>query len=157
MLTVGEPDARPRGAVFGTLVHAVLADVPLDASEDVVADVARQHGRAFGAPAEDVSEAVARVVRALGHEVFVRARAAAARGQCRRETPVVHRHVDGTLVEGVVDLAFEEDDVWIVVDYKTDRELTPASEDRYRRQIAFYASAIEHATGRPATGLLIRL
>ena len=30
---------------------------------------------------------------------------------------------DGTLVEGIVDLAFEEAGEWTVVDYKTDREI----------------------------------
>ena len=52
---------------------------------------------------------------------------------------------DGTIVEGIVDLAFEEKRRWTVVDYKTDRELAADGEDRYRRQIAFYMSAI----GRP--------
>ena len=59
----------------------------------------------------------------LGHDLLARARRAAARGACRRETPVTLTLEDGTLVEGVVDLAFEEDGAWIVVDYKTDREL----------------------------------
>ena len=64
---------------------------------------------------------------------------------------------DGTIVEGVVDLAFEEDGVWTVVDYKTDRELATMGEGRYRRQIALYASAIAQATTQPARGVLIRI
>ena len=86
-----------------------------------------------------------------------RARAAAARGACRRETPVACTLADGTLVEGVVDLAFEEEGKWIVVDYKTDREIGAAGEERYRRQVALYASAIQKATGQPAHGMLIRI
>jgi ATP-dependent exoDNAse (exonuclease V) beta subunit len=43
------------------------------------------------------------------------------------------------------------------VDYKTDRELAAAGEDRYRRQVALYASAIAQATGLPASGVLIRI
>jgi ATP-dependent exoDNAse (exonuclease V) beta subunit len=157
VLDVSGADSTGRGAAFGVLVHAVLADVPLGATEEMVRDVARQHGRALGASDEDVDETVGRVVRALGHDVFVRARAADARGRCRRETPVAARRPDGILVEGVVDLAFEEHGAWIVVDYKTDRELTPLTEGRYQRQVAFYASAIGEATGQPATGLLIRV
>ena len=64
---------------------------------------------------------------------------------------------DGTIVEGVVDLAFEEDGVWTVVDYKTDREIESEGEDRYRRQIALYATAIAQATGSRAAGVLLRI
>jgi len=88
---------------------------------------------------------------------MVRARTAEARGACRRETAVTYTLPDATLVEGVVDLAFEEQGVWTVVDYKTDRELAAKGEDRYRRQVALYASAIAQATGRPASAVLIRL
>jgi ATP-dependent helicase/nuclease subunit A len=87
----------------------------------------------------------------------VRARAAEARGACRRETPVTCMLPDGTMIEGIVDLAFEEQGGWTVVDYKTDRELAAAGEDRYRRQVALYASAIALATGQPANGVLIRV
>jgi ATP-dependent exoDNAse (exonuclease V) beta subunit len=64
---------------------------------------------------------------------------------------------DGTLVEGVVDLAFEDDSGWTIVDYKTDRELAAAGEERYRRQVALYAAAVSQATGKPATGVLVRV
>jgi ATP-dependent helicase/nuclease subunit A len=61
----------------------------------------------------------------------------------------------GIMMEGVVDLAFEEDGRWIVVDYKTDRELTGA-EAQYRRQVAAYADAVSAATGAPAEGVIVR-
>ena len=64
---------------------------------------------------------------------------------------------NGSLAEGIVDLAFEEEGRWIVVDYKTDWELAGVDEARYRRQIALYASAIAQATGLPATGVLVRV
>ena len=64
---------------------------------------------------------------------------------------------DGTLVEGVVDLAFEENGEWTVVDYKTDREIADKGEEQYRRQLSIYAAAIERATGAPASAILVRL
>jgi ATP-dependent helicase/nuclease subunit A len=64
---------------------------------------------------------------------------------------------DGTLLEGVVDLAFEENGIWTIVDYKTDREVAAAGEERYRRQVALYAAAVERATGQRAQGILIRV
>ena len=64
---------------------------------------------------------------------------------------------DDTLVEGIVDLAFEENGTWTVVDYKTDRELAAAGEEQYRRQVALYAAAIARATGQPASGVMVRV
>jgi ATP-dependent helicase/nuclease subunit A len=91
------------------------------------------------------------------HPVLARARAAEARGACRRETPVTIVVDDGTLVEGVVDLAFEENQGWTIVDYKTDRELRTIGEEQYRRQVQLYAWAIAQATGRSASGVIVRL
>jgi ATP-dependent exoDNAse (exonuclease V) beta subunit len=95
--------------------------------------------------------------RLLSHDLFRRAHAADARGACRRETPVTCTLPDGTLIEGIVDLAFEEGGSWTVVDYKTDREIAAAGEERYRRQVALYVAAIAQATGQPATGVLMRV
>jgi ATP-dependent exoDNAse (exonuclease V) beta subunit len=55
----------------------------------------------------------------------------------------------------VVDLAFEHDGAWTVVDYKTDREIATLGEERYRRQVALYASAIAQATGAPCDGIVL--
>jgi ATP-dependent helicase/nuclease subunit A len=59
-------------------------------------------------------------------------------------------------MEGVVDLAFEQDQRWIVIDFKTDEDLGQ-NETVYRRQVGLYAAAIEAATGRPATAMLMRV
>ncbi len=67
---------------------------------------------------------------------------------------------DGTLIEGVVDLAFEEAGQWVVVDYKTDRELSGAPDrsiDGYRLQVAAYTRAVSLATSKPATAILMRV
>jgi ATP-dependent helicase/nuclease subunit A len=148
---------RPGGARFGELVHAILAATPLDADPRAITALAEVHGRILSALPEENAAAALAVERVLAHRVLVRARAAEARGACRRETPVTIVDDDGTLVEGVVDLAFEEDGVWTVVDYKTDRELRTLGEDQYRRQVALYTSAIAQATGQKAIGVIVRL
>jgi hypothetical protein len=43
------------------------------------------------------------------------------------------------------------------VDFKTDAELGPVGEQAYLRQVALYADAITHATGKPARGVLLRV
>jgi len=154
--------ARPAGKRFGTLVHAVLATVPLDVPDDgqaPVEEIARLHGRVLGATDEEVAAAADVARRVLSHPLLARARAAARRGDCRREAPVSMRTADGTLIEGVVDVAFREDGAWTVVDYKTDRDLEEADGaiDVYRRQVALYAKMIARATGEPVGGVLMQV
>ena len=148
---------RPGGPLFGVLVHAVLAQAPLDADQQRIDDVARLEARVLGLSTADVFAAGLIVARVLAHDLASRARAAAASGRCRRETPVTYTLPDGTLVEGVVDLAFGEQGRWWVVDYKTDRELGAAGEEQYRRQVALYTAAIARATGADAQGILVRV
>jgi len=147
---------RPRGPRFGTLVHAVLASVDLDAARLDVQALAELHGRLLGASAEEVTGAVDAAARALAHPLLRRAASAAREGRCRRETPVTARLEDGSLIEGVVDAAFLEDGAWTVVDFKTDADVAGRL-DEYRRQVALYAWAIAQATGLPARGVLLRV
>jgi ATP-dependent helicase/nuclease subunit A len=148
---------RPGGVRFGELVHGMLAAVPLDADRSTIESLADVQARILSAPDDEIAAAVDVVARVLAHELLGRAHAADRRGCCRRETPITHMLPDGVLVEGIVDLAFEELGRWTVVDYKTDRELAAAGEERYRRQIALYARAIAQATGQPAFGVLVRV
>jgi ATP-dependent helicase/nuclease subunit A len=144
------------GTRFGVLVHEVLASVALDAGPDQVGLFTRVQAQLLGLSREEADAAAAAVCRVLAHDVMARARAAAVRGECQRETPVTIT-IEGTLVEGVVDLAFREAGQWVVVDFKTDRGLSQDAEDRYRRQVALYAAAIGQATGSPATACLIQV
>jgi ATP-dependent exoDNAse (exonuclease V) beta subunit len=147
---------RPGGRRFGTLVHGVLASAPLDAGERDLADLAASAGRALGATAGEVVAAAGRVRAAFADPLFARARRAAAAGRCRREVPIAWRDDDGVLLEGVIDLAFEEDGAWVVVDFKTD-DAAEANVAVYRRQLALYAAAVARATGQPVAGVLVYL
>ena len=144
-----EPE-RPRGKRFGTLVHAVLAEVDLKAGAEAVARAAAAQGRIAGAPAEEVAAAARAVLAALQHPLLLRA---ARSEECRREEPLVHRLADGTLLEGVVDLAFRDPGGWTVVDFKTDAR--PADHAHYAAQLRLYCAAVEAATGLPARAALL--
>ena len=153
---------RPEGPRFGSLVHAVLADVPLDAEAGPTAsvtDVARLNGRILGATEEEIASAADVAVRVLQHPLLARAREASRRGECRREAPVSLRADDGRVIEGIVDVAFREAGVWTVVDYKTDRDIGEGggAAEAYRRQVALYAETIARATGEPAEAVLMRV
>ena len=147
---------RPGGPRFGTLVHAALATVALDATAAQIAEGVSLQARILGAPPEEVTAATALVTAALAHPLMARAREAWRAGRCRRETPVACREPDGLLVEGVLDLAFEDAGGWTVVDFKTDAEIA-AELGRYRRQVGLYASVVARATGRNVTAVLMQL
>jgi ATP-dependent helicase/nuclease subunit A len=145
---------RPAGVRFGTLVHASLATVDLDGSLESTKRVATLQGRILGASKEEIVAASIAVQAALAHPLLQRAREAWMRGHCRRETPITLTLTDGVLVEGVVDIAFLEDNRWTVVDFKTDRELERELQ-HYERQIGLYAAAISRATGKSTSAILI--
>src|SRR5205814_10434154 len=97
--SVDAPHPRPHGKRFGTLVHAVLAAVELDAGRAAVAATAALEGRLLGATVEEVEAAVDTAVRALAHPLLRRAANAARAGRCRRECPIGVQVEGGVLVE----------------------------------------------------------
>jgi ATP-dependent helicase/nuclease subunit A len=151
-------EGRPRGKRFGTLVHAILAEVELDAEEAGVSVVALAQGRIVGASPGEIEAGAAAAKAALLHPLLRRAAASDKRGECRREAPILLPLSDGTMIEGVIDLAFRElgpeGPAWTVVDFKTDVELTERRA-KYETQILLYVKAISAATGEPASGVLL--
>ncbi len=148
-----EPD-RPGGRRFGALVHGVLATVPLDGGADVIHRLTTVQARTLGATDEEAESAAKVVQTVLSQPLLQRAQQASKANRCRRDTPVAWRDGDN-LIEGVVDLAFEVDDKWTVVDFKTDEELTRFS--NYAAQVELYARAIEAATGQKAAVVLMKI
>ena len=155
VLTVGSVESRPAGKRFGTLVHAALATVPLDASTSMVDTLVATHGRIVGATAEEVAAAASVVAKVLSYPLVEAARAAERDGRCHRELPLTM--LDGDLLlEGVADLAFEHEGVLTVVDFKTDRPDADTL-DRYARQVRSYAAAVQRATGKAVRPVLLQV
>ena len=152
---------RPSGKRFGTLVHALLATLPLDAAAGDVTELAALYAKLFAAPDAERDAAAAIGASLVKHSRWQAAKAAADAGRrVWREAPVSWR-LSGpgevaTIVDGQVDLAYETDAGWIVIDFKTDIEIA-AAQDAYKQQVALYAEAVAKATGRPATGVLLRV
>jgi ATP-dependent exoDNAse (exonuclease V) beta subunit len=159
VISLSPVSGRPFGPEFGSLVHATLATVSLDASEAIVSATAATQARillGFDTPQEEVYAAAEVVMSALRQPLFDRVRAAERRRQCHREWPVIWQAPSGVLVEGSIDLVFEENGSLIALDFKTDRELA-TDLDRYKRQLTYYCRALKAATGKPATGVLLRV
>jgi ATP-dependent helicase/nuclease subunit A len=137
--------ARPSGARFGTLVHTILRDAALDADRAALRALADVHGRLTGSTADEIEHAAAAVEAALSHPLLVRARKAARR---RRELPILLKLDGSRVLEGVIDLAFEAEGRWHIVDFKTDADLF-ASRSRYERQLHWYALALARLNNAP--------
>lgn len=146
---------RPHGTRFGTLVHATLARVALDAERKEVIAAAEFFSRMLGAPQEETDAAVEAAIAALASPLM---RRAARSSEIRRESTLALMLDDEALVEGVADLAFAQGAGaarrWIVVDFKTDLEIAGRA-DEYRVQLGLYLRAIRRATGEPAEGIIL--
>lgn len=73
-------------------------------------------------------------------------------GSVRREQPFVFEY-EGQLIQGIIDLCFEEDGELVIVDYKTDRVMKGKAGEkelvkRYAIQLDYYAKALEQLTGK---------
>lgn len=148
----GRRSARPRGPRFGTLVHAILAHAPLDAEAARLAALSSALGRLLGAPPEEISAAADAVMAALSHARLREARAAL---ELRREVAVSEILADGTLAEGIIDLAYLTETGWTIVDFKTDEVIDPRGP--YADQLRRYVEAVSRATGLPSTGVLLQV
>jgi ATP-dependent helicase/nuclease subunit A len=147
--------ARPSGKRYGTLVHATLATVPLDADLSTITRIAETQARIVAATAEEIASAAQVTRMVLAHAMFDAARAAEVRGALLRETPVTI-DVAGVLIEGVADCVFEQAGSYVVIDFKTDRAEGELLE-LYRRQVGLYAEAVAQATGKPSRAVLMKV
>jgi len=137
------------GTAIGRAVHSVLQTIDLATGEGLEA-AAEAQAQAEGVPGR-VDDVVRAVRRALDSEAV---RAAVASGRYWREVYVA-TPVDGVLVEGFIDLLYEDQDEggYVVVDYKTDAVPSAGAVDeavsRYRPQLAAYALALNAQLPHP--------
>ena len=136
------------GTSVGRAVHSVLQTIDLSTG-DGIEETSQAQAAAEGIPQRWAE--VARLARvAVDSEVV---RRAVASSRLWREVPVAAPMSNGVL-QGFIDLLFEEDGNLVVVDYKTDAVDSDHVEDalaRYGPQGGAYALAVQRATGRPVT------
>ena len=138
----GAPPGRARALALGTAVHEVLRLCDLT-DESSLAGIASGVTRELGHP--DLAERAAALAGACWRSAPVRA--AAASPEVYRELPV-GVVVEGTVLNGAVDLLYRDGEDWVIVDYKTDRVSDAGTLlERYTPQGAAYAVAVEAATG----------
>ena len=144
---------KGRGAsALGRAVHAVLQVIDL-ASLDNLPSLAESAAR---------DEQIPELVEIVGQNVQNAAASdpvqrAVLNGRFWREVPIGIVQADGAILEGAIDLLYEQPDGSLgVVDYKTDQTTESQVESRaegYRLQAEAYASVVSETTGRPVTSL----
>jgi ATP-dependent exoDNAse (exonuclease V) beta subunit len=150
---VSRSGMRPHGARFGALVHLIFRDVAYDATADQIERIARTHARIVDAPEEEIVAAVSAVAGCLRHPLFDLVRKSPA---VHREFPLVVKTESGALLDAVIDLAFKDENGWVVIDFKTDAE-DPSRALKYRRQVGWYTHGFDVITGGRATGWLLHV
>ncbi len=109
-------------------------------------ELAKVHGRILGATDQEIDHAAEAAGAALKHPLLERARKSKL---CRRELPILLKLEGNRILEGVIDLAFEENGCWHMVDFKTDAEIWP-SRKSYRKSTSLVlsgAGALEQDAG----------
>ena len=115
-----EPEsASPWGGKgFGVLAHRLL-EKGWDWDEAMIEKAALAWAPLEGLTPEAAKEAARMAARALSHPILIRARKSP---HLLRELPLTLKQEDGSYLRSVMDLVFEEDNEWVIVDYKTDRD-----------------------------------
>ncbi len=150
--------ATPAGRDFGSLVHRLLEWVPLEDKDPArgarVGAMAEALAPAYGLDPASATRAAAQVEGVLSLPLVERARRAA---RVWRELPLWFP--DGAhLVEGIVDLVFEEDGQLVVVDYKSDAiadEQAFAQAAHHAPQLQLYGRGLTQALGLPVRERLV--
>lgn len=152
-----QEESELTGATKGTLYHKLLENLDLsrDYSEAELVDVMNQ---LLGEQASIIR--VRDIMRFLSSPIGRRVQDASRRGNYHAEQPFVlgvpvqsvYPEADENemmVVQGVIDVYFEEAGDLVVLDYKTDRVLEGSQlVNRYHTQLDYYAQALERLTGK---------
>ncbi|HSI67134.1 MAG TPA: helicase-exonuclease AddAB subunit AddA [Planococcus sp. (in: firmicutes)] len=143
---------RISAADRGTAVHAVMQHLPLTSKMDLM-EINEFIETLTGKEIISVDEG--RAVKAAEIARFFDSRTAERLMKAKsikREVPFTYAKEDGDgdrqIIQGIIDCLFEEEDGWVLLDYKTDRaedivDLNLEMNQRYSVQLAVYQEAVE--------------
>ena len=133
------------GAAMGTLMHQVVQWLPLVVQDRAAIEkgLARLEAEAFLTPEERAAVDVG-MLEAFYNSDFL-ARIVEKGRNIEHEVSFTMRQ-EGLMIDGQIDLFFETDEGYEIVDFKTDRQMRA---ERYRAQLAMYAEALSTARGKP--------
>jgi ATP-dependent exoDNAse (exonuclease V) beta subunit len=144
---------RSQGALFGQLVHRLLERIDWK-HPTLLEQVAAAEAPAIGADPAMVEEAVEMIRTALASDLM---KHIAQADRYFKEVPFTFED-EGAIVEGLIDVLFEEAGKIGIVDFKTDR--VPKSKvadkaEQYRPQVETYRRAVTAACGTPPEEVIL--
>ncbi|MBQ8095037.1 MAG: UvrD-helicase domain-containing protein [Clostridia bacterium] len=153
-MEIRRPTASDRGVAAHRFLRLLAIEQFRDLSDESVMEKLQQQSAELlenGILSADESKlidlsSISRFIRSEIGQRFVHA------GRIYREWPFTYRiSIDtGTIIQGVIDAAFLEDNEWILIDYKTDHDTEPKRFiPRHAQQMNWYREAIEHLTNKP--------
>ncbi len=152
------PVSGEHGVEWGEVIHLLMEAAAAEPSGDIEMLAAAALAEA-GLASSLAPEAAALARSVLDSEIWSRARRSPSR---LVEVPFQVMHDEGvpvpTILRGVVDLAFREEDGWVLVDYKTDRLDGRSAEKAargYAGQMRLYQEAWERCTGETVKEALL--
>ncbi|MGI2327447.1 helicase-exonuclease AddAB subunit AddA [Planococcus sp. YIM B11945] len=159
-------EKRLSAADVGTAVHAVMQQIPLDrklSAPEIKEFVETLVGMEILSPDEGKAVRISEIERFYDSKTADRLMKAK---QIKREVPFTYakedEEGDRQIIQGIVDCLFEEEDGWVLLDYKTDRigQLADVQSEmaaRYTVQLAVYQDAVEAILRIPITERLLYL
>ena len=156
-------EAELSGASRGSAYHRLLEllDFRQQYNEETLGQEIERLAKE-GRLSEDMAQCIriADILGFLNCESGQRMHQAAARNQLRKEQPFVlgvkaeeiypeEQSGETILVQGIIDVYFEEDGALTVLDYKTDKVRTALElKEKYHAQLDYYAQALEQLLGK---------
>jgi ATP-dependent helicase/nuclease subunit A len=141
-----------QAAEWGSVIHDLLERAMKQEIFNEEFDLSEQAKRSlieYELPQDRAEEAVCLVQKVKASDLWQRAKKSK---QCLVEVPfkmMAQAQAEiSTLITGAIDLVFEEQDGWVVVDYKTDKnnDINKIMEN-YKPQLESYANAFEKISG----------
>lgn len=145
-------EKRLAASDVGTAVHSLMQHIALDrklSAADIKEQVETLVGMEILSPEEGKAIRVGEITAFYSSGTFNRLLNAK---QIKREVPFTYAKADADgdhqIIQGIVDCLFEEEDGWVLLDYKTDRifgigDMQSEMASRYEVQLTVYAEAVE--------------
>lgn len=141
------------GASRGTAYHRLLEllDFTTDYTEESLARTVQELVQS-GKMSQEMGDCIriSDILRFLENPAGIRMKTCARAGRLYKEQPFVlgiEEAGETVLVQGIIDVYFEEKDGLVVLDYKTDQIYSPKElAEKYHAQLDYYARALEKMT-----------
>lgn len=165
---LAEKSEKPNSAELGTLVHKFMKTLNIERysgntdkasiKEDLNKKIT-EHTGITDTQAQEIISLFADGISSFIASDLGQMACNPQKGALREQEFVAKVEIDdnAVLVQGVVDLMMkDEDDKWIIVDYKTDHDLRDSSLiEKHGKQLNYYSKAIEMITKTPVSKMFV--